>query len=364
MKKQQKHAIMPSTSLVVFAKKHPTRVKAIPVVAVAVIGIITLLISQAATSVVSFQAEANAPTSMVIDSTTASGGKAVRFVPAPVSGSGYGPRIAVGLTTAEVSLPVCQASGSTFSTSSNGQIIQNCKMTQSWLDIKHSAVTFRNVLFLQGTNTGGQTHLWSSSVFDTVATAGVRFENVEFRDILPVLGSADPARPAVLKASLLHGTSDGYGDVLKGGSNILIEDSILRNDYKTICAAGSHGDGIQSDFGEVDNVTVRYTYIEQLLQNCPSDAGTNGCLFENQVGDHGEAPPQNWLFENNELKCNGGYSVRLSNISGTQNRNLVIRNNKIHRTFGSGPVLARDNTGRASNYYTWSGNVDETGKAL
>ncbi|MEZ4257137.1 MAG: hypothetical protein R3A78_15720, partial [Polyangiales bacterium] len=221
-----------------------------------------------------------------------------------------------------------------------GQVVENMEF-RSRISIQHANVTFRNCRF----DVSDQ-WAWHPADFDDASTAGAHFDHCDFVDALPVFGSADPENPAVITACRMRGTSNGYGDTMKGGSNFVLEDSLLRYEYTP--SEGAHSDGIQSDAGSVANVVVRHNEIEVIL---PGTA--NGCLFENQGGPE----MGNWLIENNILNSDGGHTVRAPNLNGWGR--VIVRNNRIPRNYLYGPLLTN-----RDDLVDWSDNVDENDDPL
>lgn len=151
-----------------YSKNHPKAAKILPIAVIAVLGVGTLLISQAATPFVSLEAETNAQASLVVSDTTASNGKALRFgtAGAPVT-------LPPGLTdTAQEADPAwkpdadnpntgvkdysklksCAGGDITQGgTAANPRIIENCDF-QGAVAIRADYVTIRNSRFDKNAN--------------------------------------------------------------------------------------------------------------------------------------------------------------------------------------------------------------------
>lgn len=261
--------------------------------------------------------------------------------PAP---AGYGPRVTPGI---QPGVTLHDASAG-WATSADDQVVEGL-VFRSPPDIRHARVVFRNCKWLtaQGqTYPSGNHWAFDPAITDDPATAGLVFEHNDFADALPAFGSPDPAQPMIVRACVMRGTSDGYGDSAKAGSNVVIEDCSFVYEHALLPIA--HSDGLQSDVGDVVHVVVRYSYFD--IRN----NGANAALLQSQPSAH----HGDWLIERNRIRTTGGYAIRAYYLSG--DGRVTIRDNVIDRTWLYGPL---DITARP-DLIDWSGNVDENGQPI
>ncbi|WP_394827445.1 hypothetical protein [Pendulispora albinea] len=257
----------------------------------------------------------------------------------PPGSTAYGPRVTPGIAPG-VTL---RDAPRNFVTSRDGQLIENL-VFRSQPKIRHARVHFRNCKWV---TTQGDNHwAFDPADFDDLRTAGVIFERNDFADALPAIYSADPAQPAKVIASIFRGTSDGYGDSAKVGSNLVIEDSVFQYDHPTLPYA--HADGLQSDMGSVAHVTVRYSYFDV------TTPGANAALLQNEVGDE----VGDWLIEHNHIHAQGAYPVRIYHLTGSGR--ATVRENRIDRIWIYGPLDITDHP----ELVDWTNNVDEKGAVI
>jgi len=157
--------------------------------------------------------------------------------------SGYGPRVTPGIEP-EVTLKDAPAG---WSTSADDQVVEGL-IFRTPPKIMHARVHFKNVKWLTAvgqTYPGGDHWAFDPAITDDPRVVGLVFEHNDFTDAMPAFGSHDPAQPWIVRASIMRGSSDGYGDSAKAGSNVIIEDSSFVNDYPPLPIA--HSDGLQCD---------------------------------------------------------------------------------------------------------------------
>jgi len=156
---------------------------------------------------------------------------------------GYGPRVTPGIEP-EVTLKDAPAG---WSTSADDQVVEGL-IFRTPPKIMHARVHFKNVKWLTAvgqTYPGGDHWAFDPAITDDPRVVGLVFEHNDFTDAMPAFGSHDPAQPWIVRASIMRGSSDGYGDSAKAGSNVIIEDSSFVNDYPPLPIA--HSDGLQCD---------------------------------------------------------------------------------------------------------------------
>jgi hypothetical protein len=156
---------------------------------------------------------------------------------------GYGPRVTPGIEP-EVTLKDAPAG---WSTSADDQVVEGL-IFHTPPKIMHARVHFKNVKWLTAvgqTYPGGDHWAFDPAITDDPRVVGLVFEHNDFTDAMPAFGSHDPAQPWIVRASIMRGSSDGYGDSAKAGSNVIIEDSSFVNDYPPLPIA--HSDGLQCD---------------------------------------------------------------------------------------------------------------------
>ena len=265
--------------------------------------------------------------------------------PAPSpSPSGYGPRVTPGI---EPGVTLQNASAN-WSTSANDQLVEGLTF-HSPPTIRHARVRFKNCKWLTAvgqTYPGGNHWAFDPAITDDPAMAGLIFEHNDFADALPAFGSPDPAQPMFVRACIMRGTSDGYGDSAKAGSNVVIEDSSFVYAHSFLSFA--HSDGLQSDVGDVVHVIVRYSYFDI------RGTGSNAALLQNEVSAH----HGDWLIEHNRIQVNSAYAIRARNLTG--DGRVVIRNNAIDRTWIYGPLDVTTHP----ELIDWIDNVDEHGQPI
>ena len=138
-----------------------------------------------------------------------------------------------------------------------------------------------------------------------------------------------------------------YGDGVKLGSNVKLEDSVIR-DLRP--AAGAHADGGQLQFGAV-NLVIRRNTID--LGTTPD---ANAALF--LCPDQGPSTDGPILVEGNYLN-GGNYTLALlDGANGAYHvRNVTIRGNR----FGPDHAYGTHNVNEPC---AWTGNTDMAGRPL
>jgi hypothetical protein len=255
-----------------------------------------------------------------------------------------GPRVTPGIE-AGVALHDAPAD---WSTTADGQLVEGL-VFRTQPKIQHARVRFKNCKWLtsQGqTFPSGNHWAFDPAITDDPKTTGLIFEHNDFADALPAWGSADPRQPMIVRASIMRGTSDGYGDSAKGGSNFLVEDSSFVYAYPVVPEA--HCDGIQSDVGDVVHVVVRNSYFD-VRRN-----GPNAALLQHEITPH----VGDWLIEHNRIQTDAAYSIRARDLTG--DGRVTIRENCIDRTWIYGPL----ETTTHAELVDWIGNVDERGQPI
>jgi hypothetical protein len=279
------------------------------IAAFAIVGIIALLATRAATPFASIElgtgSNVAAPATIVSGDNSASSSSYVQFgsgtVTPPPSGTSRCPAYPAfpdaNCTGVLPGIARTNHSGSLF-TSSDNQVIQNLNINGGQIRIRHKNVVIKNVKI---TNPGGV----AVSNIDCSATCSFTLEDSE----LDGTGNTG-AQSAVdysnytLRRNNIHHFGEGPG----GGSNTIIEDNYL-HDFLNFVSTGAHQDGIQIEFG-ANNVVRHNTIIADV-------DGMSSCI---QVGN--QEGNTNNLVENN-LMGGGSICLRLGGVATGRNNHIT-----------------------------------------
>lgn len=289
------------SKLATFSKRHPRRAKAIPIVLVAIAGISTLLISQAATFSVALEPELASTKTGVTTPTgdsTASGGSYVQFGNATPVATDYPTAATTGWQPTGVTLTAYTGS----STPAAGAVIDG-KDISTCLTISNPNITIKRSRIKcageYGINQDSSraTNLLIEDTEITSTTPGPRATMVN-RAIQLGTGSATIRRIKVV------GTIRG----IWLGSNTTVEDSYIGN----MTNPGSEHTTAIVSFGTADHVTIRHNTLRG-----DSGEATAALALERDYGISDD-----YTIDNNLLAANGGYCfyAGASNIRFTNNK--------------------------------------------
>lgn len=297
----------------------------------AVVGLLLVVLSQAATPVANFEAEAGTKSGNVtqITDATASAGSAVTFgasggfqyncIVKP-SDCGYPDETNTGVPDGTQ----LTNSGDVYVTQ-DGTVIQNLNVT-GFILIRADNVTIRNTRITSS-------H-WYPIDYDNstglviedseiIGTGGQPTAGVSFKDY-------------IARRVEVRGTADGF----KAEGNVLIEDCYFHSPSVT---EGSHNDGVQTS-GGAGGVILRHNTFKL--------GGEDAEIL--QAGNESRLGNPNWTIENN-LFDGGGWVINSAPTSG--NSNWIIRDNRITRAHVFGVGFVYGATIWENNYYDNDGSL-------
>lgn len=328
MSKKTKKLSSLSTKWSSYAKKHPRRSKAIPIVLIAVLGIATILISQAATFSVSLEPElASSKTGVTTPSdATASGNSYVQFGTASTTPSTWPNASNTGWQHTGVTLT--SYSGSTTISQDNtvieGKNITSCLyITGNNVTIKKSRISCRSgqirVVRADGSNL----------LLEDVEIDGQN----DSADCLSGGGYWTARRASIY----------GCEDSMKIVSNVVLEYSYI---HDLAGVGGCHCDGIQSE-GGTSNATIRFNNIDVTTRAGATTTSSMAIMIGQDKGvDRNLTVEGNRLNGANNFNIYGGWSTGYAAPI-----NMRVINNTFGPKGGTHAAMHPD--------VIWSGNVRE-----
>jgi len=308
------------------------------VAAFAGIGIITVILTRAATPTANLEPELGNVVSpaTVVASATASGGSAVKFQAPPASG-GKPSAGNTGHTTPKADLTVVNGN---MTITTNGTVVDG-RYIKGFLIIRASNVTIRNTLVEGGVASGNGaiidiqsgTNILLDHVTVTVANPSVYLDGIWGDNLtgqyLDVSGSVDGMKlgsNSTIKNSYIHNMRFFSNDPNQGGGSthndaiqILEGTNILLEGNNMVMVASDNASvQITQDFGTVSNVTIQSNWM---------DGG--GCTVNIA---HKSQPLNNVFVYNNRFGRNTGFSgcalLVSTQVNITQSGNVYDDNNQ------------------------------------
>lgn len=329
-----------SSKWLTYTKKHPRRAKTIPIALVAIIGIATLLVSQAATFSIGLEAESGTRSGSVnpIADATASGGTAVQFGTQQTSTGGCPAypsfpdasctgwqHTGVTLTPYTGSLSISQSN-----TVIDGKDINGC------IDIRANNVTIkRSRIRCAGSSpTEGGTMIVKLGVSWESQWSNLTLEDVEITRPDGKNGGADYAIEVYAKNSTIT-RANIYN--ITSGIHLMTSDTVIQDSYihNLVDISGEdHNDNIIAN-GSKRNIRIEHNNLENPINEVTP------------IAMYPEGSANSYWVVNKNLLNGGGFCMYTGAAANEQpNNNIQITNNhfgtKFYSNCGAVGVIRED----------------------